>query len=151
MARNLRRYTNKKYPARPKNTTEIKQAYGDVATMQEFGFNLRKTNKFYVDTVQTEGSEFTVFASYDMLGMVNEKIPPEERRYMIDGTFDVVPIRYFYQLLVIAIEYKKDVSFFLLIFGEFHPNRVAKLVLNGVLICFVFSVSIAGCILQSVS
>ncbi|XP_055307952.1 uncharacterized protein LOC129572070, partial [Sitodiplosis mosellana] len=108
MARNIRRHTKKKYPAGPKNTTEIKQAYDDDATMQEFGLNLRRTNYFYVDTVGIEGCEFTVFASYDMMGMVNEHIPPEGRRYMLDGTFDVVPIRYFYQLLVIAIEYKND-------------------------------------------
>lgn len=112
MARNIRRYTNTKYPAMPKDTTEIKLAYRQKATMREFGLNLRNTSQFYVDTAEVDGNEFTLFASYDMIDMVEEHIPPELRRYMIDGTFDVVPIRYFHQLLVIAIEYKNDVSSF---------------------------------------
>lgn len=110
MARNLRRYTNKRYPVKPTNTVEIKAAYDDHAIMEKFGFNLRNTHKFYVDSVETEGSAFTIFASYEMMGMVEDHIPPESRRYMIDGTFDVVPMRFFYQLLVIAIEYKNGVS-----------------------------------------
>lgn len=110
MARNLRRYTNKKYPSKPTTTREIKMAYNSFETMQQFGLNLRKTHRFYIDTVENGGSEFTVFASYEMMNMVEEHIPPESRRYMVDGTFDVVPISHFYQLLVIAIEYKNDVS-----------------------------------------
>lgn len=110
MARNLRRYTNKKYPSKPTSAAEIKMAYNDTATMERFGLNLRNTHRFYLDTVENEGSGFTVFASFEMIGMVEDHIPSENRRFMLDGTFDVVPIRYFYQLLVIAIGYKNDVS-----------------------------------------
>lgn len=111
MSHNLRRYTNPKYSTKPTNTSEIKNAFKDPATMSNYGMNLRKTKDFYINTVETKNSAFTVFASHEMMSMVDENIPPENRRYMLDGTFDVVPVGCgFYQLLVIAIEYKRDVS-----------------------------------------
>lgn len=115
MERNLRRYTNVKYPSRPKTTTEIKEAYDDRETMAQFGYNLRKTDRFYIETVGSEECGFTVFASHEMMRMVDEYIPPENRRFMLDGTFDVTPPGCFYQLVVIGIEYKKDVSVYLYI------------------------------------
>lgn len=78
--------------------------------MKEFGMNLRNSQPFYVDTVENLSGKFTLFASYDTMGMIDEFIPPEHRKYMIDGTFDVVPIGESYQLLIIAIEYKNGVS-----------------------------------------
>lgn len=110
MTRNLRRYTNEKYPAHPTTASQIKNAYEDPKNMEKFGFNLRNTKPFYINTVETKSSAFAVFASHEIMGMVDEHIPPENRRYMLDGTFDVVPLGSFYQLLVIAIEYKSDVS-----------------------------------------
>lgn len=111
MSRNLRRYTNSKYPTKPTSATEIKDAFQVQSTLKDYGMNLRMTDPFYIDTIETNQYAFTVFASHETIRMVDEFIPPESRKYMIDGTFDVVPIGCgFYQLLIIAIEYKKDVS-----------------------------------------
>lgn len=110
MSRNLRRYTNNKYPSKPNTVAQIKTAYNDQDTMQQYGSNVRKTHPFYVNTAETEfGSAFTIFASYEVIHMVKEHIPPEQRRYLIDDTFDVTPPGCFSQLLIIAIEYKNDV------------------------------------------
>lgn len=125
MARTLRRYTNPKYPAKPKNTSEIKNAFEDPTTMMDYGMNLRKTYPFYINTVETKRSAFTVFASHEMIRMVDDFIIPENRRYMVDGTFNVVPFGCgFYQLLVIAIEYKRDVSGFLNIFSWIRQIKI---------------------------
>lgn len=109
MARNLRRYTNEKYPPHPTTPSEIRSAYEDHTTMKKFGFNLRNSHPFYINTVEYEQSAFTVFASHETMGMI-VNIPIENRKYMVDGTFSVVPRGCFYQLLVIAIEFKNDVS-----------------------------------------
>lgn len=76
--------------------------------MEQYGFNLRNTERFYIDTIEKSG--FTIFASREIMQMIDDAIPPENRKYMLDGTFDVAPIGSFYQLLIIAIDYKKDVS-----------------------------------------
>lgn len=111
MSRNLRRYTNPKYPVQPTSATEIKNAFKNPTIEKDFGRNLRDSDPFYIDTIEMKDSAFTVFASHEMIRMVNEYIPPGQRNYMVDGTFDVVPVGCgFKQLLVIAIEYKHDVS-----------------------------------------
>lgn len=110
MARNLRRYTNKKCPSKPTTLAKIIEAYSDPETMEEYGFNLRKTDRFYLDTIETDHGGFVVFASHQIIRMIDEHIPPESRKYMLDGTFDVRPVGSFYQLLVIAIEYRNGVS-----------------------------------------
>lgn len=110
MARNLRRKTNKRRPQNVKTPKEIQRAFENQETMENFGVNLRKTDRFYIDTIGKKKSAFTIFGSHEMIRLVEEHIPPEERRYMLDGTFAVVPLGCYYQLLIIAIEYKKDVS-----------------------------------------
>lgn len=120
MARNLRRYKNKDpYPKKPKSIVEVKKAFEDPVTVQKFGRNLRDTERFYIDTIIMERmtkdgikeSFFTIFASYEILNMIAVHIPLEQRIWMLDGTFAVTPIDGgYYQLLIIHIQYKNDVS-----------------------------------------
>lgn len=111
MERNLRRQKNPKYPSKPVTASQIKQAYEDKAIKVDFGLNLAKTQEFYIDTVETEvNSAFTLFASHQVINLIEENIPAAERRYLIDGTFDACPVGCYYQLLIIVIEYKNDVS-----------------------------------------
>lgn len=118
MQRNLRRRKNAKkpkYPKKPKTVTDVKKTFEDKETAQKFGRNLRNTEQFYIDTVvkkqSTKDSFFTIFASFQILNMVAAHIPACERIWMMDGTFDVTPVDVgYYQLLIIYIQYKNDVS-----------------------------------------
>lgn len=111
MERNLRRLKNKKYPKRPTTAGEIIDAFQNPSIVQEFGLNLRADNRFYVDTIVTKSnSSFTIFASYPIIEMIKKNILPNERKYLLDGTFDVTPFGHYYQLLVIYIEYQNDVG-----------------------------------------
>lgn len=74
-----------------------------------FGSNLDKTYHLYVDTVIKRDFSFVIFVSAKVIRLINKFIPPDERYYLMDGTFKIVP-RKFYQLLIISIEYKNDVS-----------------------------------------
>lgn len=47
------------------------------------------------------------------MSLIDQNISPEERHYLMDATLDVVPDGNFYQLLIIHIEYKNDVSYYL--------------------------------------
>lgn len=112
MERNLRRLKQKKYPKNPINGPQIINTFEDPINIENFAFNLRRTNRFYIDTVKTDLDQwFTVFASQSLIKMIENHIPAEERRYLIDGTFKVRPLGNFYQLVVIYIEFKNDVSF----------------------------------------
>lgn len=109
LERNARRYKNKKYPRLPKSATEIIKAFADKEIVKKYAFNLRKTKRFYIDTVVNGSEFFTVFASHQIIGLIKKHIAPEDRKYMIDGTFKIVPLNKYYQLLIIHIEYKNDV------------------------------------------
>lgn len=108
--RNARRYKNK-YPKMPKKITDIIKAFNDNAIIEKYAFNLRKTKRFYIDTVVHGSDFFTVFASHQIIGLIEKFIAPKDRKYLLDGTFEIVPLTTFYQLLIIHIEYKNDVSF----------------------------------------
>lgn len=111
MKRTIARRTSKKYPTNVKSAEAIANEFKNPKTFNEFGLNLRKTEPFYIGTVETQAKfSFTVFASKQVMSLIDKHIP-EDRRYMMDGTFDVTPLGCYYQLLVIHIEYQNDVSY----------------------------------------
>lgn len=112
MKRNIGRLTTKK--RRPKNVktpAAIADEFKNSETFTDFGLNLRETEHFYIDTIVETEFSFTIFASHQIINLTKEHIPPGQRRYMMDGTFDVTPLGSYYQLLIIYIEYKNDVGF----------------------------------------
>lgn len=75
--------------------------------MYEYGYNLEHDSKFFIDSVVTENFGFTLFASQYTIDFIKQNI--KYRKYLMDATFDSLPEKY-YQLLIIAIEYRNDVS-----------------------------------------
>lgn len=116
MERNFRRLKNQEYPKAPKTADEIMKAYSDPIIAEKFGNNLRNSARFYRGTVIIPPkSAFTIFASQQIIDLVKKHIPEGERTYMMDGTFAVVPVASYYQLLIIYIQYKNDVRFYIYI------------------------------------
>ncbi|XP_055307943.1 uncharacterized protein LOC129572060 [Sitodiplosis mosellana] len=103
--RTLRRRKNEPHPKRPKEISDIINAYKKQVNMIEYGLNLRKTKRLYINTVEHEQFSFTLFASLETVSLIENHIPPEKRNYSVDGTFDVTPMSCFHQLLTIHIEY----------------------------------------------
>lgn len=107
--RNLYRLRDKRYPKRPSTDEEIRNAFENDGIFAEYGKTLDKRRPLYAGSVvKKKQYAFHVFASYGIIDMVKEHIPPEQRKLLLDGTFRIVP-RQFRQLLIIAIEYKNDV------------------------------------------
>lgn len=79
--------------------------------MYEYGLNLRKTERFYISTIQKDSFAFTLFASFQVMSLIENHIPPQCRNYAMDGTFAMTPLKGFYQLLIIHVEYGKSVGF----------------------------------------
>lgn len=100
----------KKYPKRPSTDEELKAAFANKDTFEEYGLTLDGKRSFYAGSKVKEGRyAFHVFASLGIIDLVKKHIPPNKRKYLVDGTFKIVPRR-FRQLLIIAIEYNNDVS-----------------------------------------
>lgn len=108
MKRNLRRILNADRPTNPKTPENVATSFENENIMNDYGYNLRRTENFYITTVTQHASSFTLFGSKEVMKMI-EKFVPHNRKYLLDGTFDVTPVG-FYQLLIIYIEYQNDVS-----------------------------------------
>lgn len=92
LERNARRLKNGKFPKMPKCPSDIIEAFKDPTIYDRYALNLRKTKPFYIDTICAGTSYFTIFASHQVIDMINKHIPPSRRNYLIDGTFKVTPI-----------------------------------------------------------
>lgn len=112
--RQLYRIRDKEYPNRPKTDSEIRTTLKSAEIFEEYGKTLNKQHDFYVDSVVTEDYAFHVFASFAVINMIKEHIPPEQRTYLIDATFKIVPKSRNNQLLIVSIEYKNEVCHFLI-------------------------------------
>lgn len=108
LERSLLRFKNQKYPRVPDNLNEIVDVINKEENLIKYGNSLDNKNKFYVSTIVNNAHTFMVFASFKTIEMIERYIEPEYRRYLMDGTFKIKP-KHFYQLLIIAIEYKNDV------------------------------------------
>lgn len=115
----LRKLRDRTYPKKPvekKGETpfDVHKKYtaliNEPKVLEEFGRTLDKVHKLYFGSVVRYDYTFHVFASTRIIELIESCITKEKlkRKYLIDGTFRIVP-RLFYQLLIITVEYKNDV------------------------------------------
>lgn len=109
MKKTLERSKNKTYPKTGRSLGEIRDQFQNHKIMEEYGYNLEHDSKFYVGTKIAEDYGFVVFKSQYVVDFIKESIPAESRHFVMDGTFDSLP-EGFYQLIIIAVEYKNEVS-----------------------------------------
>lgn len=107
--RTLYRLRDKSRPKNPKTNEEFQEAMKDPKIAEDYGFSMNKQHRFYMGSVVKKLFAFHVFASLAVISMIRDKIAPIDRKYLIDGTFKIVP-RQFSQLLIISIQYKDNVS-----------------------------------------
>lgn len=117
MERQLRRYKDKPYPKAPKTESEIKEAFTDTTVMKEYGLNLNNTTPIYIDTVNNGDNCFCLFASLLSIKLIDEKMPAG-RKYSMDATFSIVPHGCFSQFLIIYIEWRNEVSEYLIYYSN---------------------------------
>lgn len=109
MKKRMGQVKNQPHPKIPKTCLEVQQMFQNPEIFNKYGSTLDHASALYIDTVVTKDYSFCLFASQATINIVRRSINPCDRHYLIDGTFKVVP-RGFYQLIIISIEYKNDVS-----------------------------------------
>lgn len=117
VARTLSRLKDKQYPPTKKLDDEaIRQSLKNSKIFEEYGKTLDKEYPLYIDSVINKKKKyaFHVFASQSIVKLIRSNIPPNERRYLADGTFKIAPrlFRKRGQVFILSIEYKNDVSCF---------------------------------------
>lgn len=111
MQRNLRLLRSKGLPPSPLNTVDINIAFSRADIMDKFGYTLheRKREKFFQGTFSNDLFSFCVFASINTIKLIKESTRPENLTILMDGTFKVVPISCFSQLLIIYAQYNNKI------------------------------------------
>lgn len=109
--RNLRQLRDKAFPKSPQTADELKTVFENENMMNIYGMcnqtedQKEKKDVFYRGVVKGNGFSSVVFASPSMIEMIKENIPHTKRYYFVDGTFKIVPIGYYSQLLIIHVCY----------------------------------------------
>lgn len=114
MAPQFYRRKHKNRPRLPKDCEEIKRSFENENIFKKYGYTLDEKSKLYVDTILYESHSFCVFQSQAVIEMIKKEIDENQRRYLIDGTFKTAA-KPFSQCVTISVEYKQEVSPFILI------------------------------------
>lgn len=114
LERKLNRLKNKKHPPIPRTLERTRDVFSVKKNRFKYGNNLDESKKLYIATIidpTNPKCAFMIFASFNVIQIIEKYIERGQRRYLLDGTFKVTP-KLFYQLLIISIEYKNDVMEF---------------------------------------
>lgn len=128
MERQLRRLKDKPYPKAPKTEADIRNAFEDDRVMNDYGYNLNRTQPIYIDTMKNGENSFCLFASLSSIKLIEEKIE-SGRNYSMDATFSIVPHGCYKQFLIIYIEWRGDVCKLYIVYKSL--NLLMNYISNG--------------------
>lgn len=117
--RNLYRIRAQTMPNAPKTPKEIVAAYQNDVIMKEYGMTVAsggvESAAFYRNVVSENAFAYCIFASPTIIEKI-AALPIENRHYLMDATFRVVPYGDFNQLLVVHATFMEKVLTFVFIF-----------------------------------
>lgn len=139
VSRTLARLRDKHYPPTKKDQGDegIRDSLKDPNIFEEYGKTLDKKFPLYIDSVinKKKNYAFHVFASLSTVKLIKKHIPPNQRRYLADGTFKITPKRFRKkgQVFVISIEYKNDVSWHTNAVLPHHGNFLKSILCSSII------------------
>lgn len=105
--RTLRRIQQSTIPPSPKDIQGIEDAFANENVQRMYGQTMHTDNtdknQFYRTTYTCAQFGYSVFASQRIIDLIKANYAISQRRYLFDGTFNVVPLL-FMQLLIIYFE-----------------------------------------------
>lgn len=110
MQRNLRRIKVAAMPKAPQKPTDFIEIFGKKHHMKEYGMcESIPEQPFYQTTILETDFQYTVFCSLPIASVI-KNIESDDRHYLTDATFSVVPLCGYKQLLIIYFGYQRHVS-----------------------------------------
>lgn len=97
----------------PKTPKDVQEAFRKESVFKNFGLTRHEgesQSHFFKTCHEEKDFAYCVFASDKCVQLIKENIPVTKRTILIDGTFAVVPMGCFKQLLLINVEYLDRVS-----------------------------------------
>lgn len=90
----------------------ILAAYDVPENMQNYGMT-SSGNRYFKYAHKAATFSYCIFASDDIIRQIDERIPSvNDRHYLMDATFKIVPLGVFTQLWIIYVNYLERVCFF---------------------------------------
>lgn len=108
LSRSLRRLKESVFPQSPRTVQELVSEFNKQHIDRAFG-TTRNGGQFFHGVVSDEGYSCAIFASTEIMELIENHIPPTNRVYLADATFKVVPVGFFTQLFVIYVAYEGDI------------------------------------------
>lgn len=112
MRRQLFNIKQQKFPKSPMTFADIINIFKNDEVVKHFAMSRYGSgDKFYADTIITESFSYTLFVSPTITRAIQSMSMSEPRNYVLDATFNVVPIsKEFKQLLIIHFVHDIHVS-----------------------------------------
>lgn len=96
-------------PANASNAEEINEAFSFPENMDKFGKSM--SGKIFFKTAFSNSDfSYCIFASDEIIDMFNERIPMDQRHFLMDATFKICPFGDFKQILIIYVSYLESVK-----------------------------------------
>lgn len=110
MQRGLQYLTAKVFIRSPSTPNEIVESFNLERIWNEYGITKHEDNPchFFKACIQEDGFSYCIFFSETIASIITEHILPQQRKYMIDGTFKIVPMGVYKQLLIIHVDYFEE-------------------------------------------
>lgn len=113
MQRHLYRLRRGAMPASPRNATDVSESFTIESVMKEYGMTKTIDNEestsFYDTCFTSPSFSYCVLASQRIIDAIQSHLPPSQCDYYLDGTFKVVPLGEFNQLVIIHIAFYNKV------------------------------------------
>lgn len=109
--RNLRQLRVHGLPKPPTNCAEIKEVFEKNNIFEKFGYSKHQNReKFYNGCFENKSFSYCVFSSMTTIKLIEKHVIRENLTILMDGTFKIVPLGCFKQILIIYAEYSGKVN-----------------------------------------
>lgn len=113
MRRQLYNLKQEQFPKSPMTFSNIIDTFKNEEVIQQFAMSRYESDeKFYADTIIADNFAYSLFVSPTITKAIKSMSMSEPRNYILDGTFNVVPMsKEFKQLLIIHFVHNTHVSY----------------------------------------
>lgn len=108
LKRSLYRARLANLPPNVSTVTEINAAFLLEENKEKFGRTM-SGNDFFKTAFSCANFSYCIFASDEIIGLFKERIPENQRHFLMDATFKIVPYGNFKQILIIYVSYLEQV------------------------------------------